>query len=65
MINASLVSCYVKTFRQLPRRILVAYKKKDFATTHSHYDKAIELDPTNATFHSNKAGMFVIDEDSR
>lgn len=33
-----------------------AYKKKDFATAHVHYDKAIELDPANATFHSNKAG---------
>ncbi|KAF8382575.1 sti-1 [Pristionchus pacificus] len=35
-----------------------AYKKKDFATAHVHYDKAIELDPANATFHSNKAAAF-------
>ncbi|GMT09223.1 hypothetical protein PFISCL1PPCAC_520, partial [Pristionchus fissidentatus] len=35
-----------------------AYKKKDFAEAHVHYDKAIELDPTNATFHSNKAAAF-------
>lgn len=35
-----------------------AYKKKDFGTAHVHYDKAIELDPTNATFYNNKAAAF-------
>jgi len=32
-----------------------AYKEKDFAKAHAHYDKAIELDPTNTTFYTNKA----------
>jgi len=34
-----------------------AYKKKDFAAAHGHYDKAIELDPTNPTFYNNKAAV--------
>lgn len=33
-----------------------AYKKRDFSTALVHYDKAIELDPTNVTFLTNKAG---------
>ena len=33
-----------------------AYKKKDFVTAHQHYDKAIELDPSDMTFLLNKAG---------
>ena len=33
-----------------------AYKKKDFEAAIEHYDKAIELDPTNITFYTNKAG---------
>lgn len=36
----------------------IAYKKKDFPTAHSHYDKAIELDPTNIVFKNNKAAVF-------
>jgi stress-induced-phosphoprotein 1 len=32
-----------------------AYKNKDFATAHQHYDAAIRLDPTNITYYSNKA----------
>jgi len=35
-----------------------AYKKKDFATAITHYDKAIELDPNNITFLSNKAAVY-------
>uniref|UniRef100_A0A1I7T6N9 TPR_REGION domain-containing protein n=1 Tax=Caenorhabditis tropicalis TaxID=1561998 RepID=A0A1I7T6N9_9PELO len=35
-----------------------AYKSKDFATALAHYDKAIELDPTNITFYNNKAAVY-------
>ncbi|MFH4978319.1 hypothetical protein AB6A40_005028 [Gnathostoma spinigerum] len=35
-----------------------AYKKKDFEAALAHYDKAIELDPTEITFYSNKAAVF-------
>lgn len=34
-----------------------AYKKKEFEVALQHYDKAMELDPTNITFLTNKAGM--------
>lgn len=34
-----------------------AYKAKDFATAHTHYDKAIELEPTNITFYTNKSAV--------
>ena len=37
-----------------------AYKKKDFATALTHYDKAIEIDPTDITFLNNKAGLYNI-----
>lgn len=33
-----------------------AYKKRDFETALAHYDKAYELDNTNITFLTNKAG---------
>ena len=33
-----------------------AYKKKEFPEALQHYDKAIELDPDNITFMTNKAG---------
>ncbi|CAH8576146.1 unnamed protein product [Schistosoma turkestanicum] len=35
-----------------------AYKKKDFETAIGHYDKAIELDPTCITYHTNKAAVY-------
>ena len=35
----------------------MAYKKKDFETALQHYAKAIELDPTNANFLTNRAGQ--------
>jgi len=34
-----------------------AYKKKNFAEAHSHYDKAIELDPKEMSFLTNKAAV--------
>lgn len=37
-----------------------AYKKKEFKTALEHYDKAIELDPHEMTFLSNKAGKFFL-----
>lgn len=33
-----------------------AYKKRDFETALEHYAKAIELDPTNVSFLTNRAG---------
>ncbi|CAL2047871.1 hypothetical protein CAEBREN_00406 [Caenorhabditis brenneri] len=36
-----------------------AYKQKNFESAHSHYDRAIELDPTNITFYNNKAAVFL------
>ncbi|XP_052107184.1 stress-induced-phosphoprotein 1-like isoform X2 [Mytilus californianus] len=35
-----------------------AYKKKDFATALEHYDKAIELDPTDITYRNNKSAVY-------
>ena len=34
-----------------------AYKSKDFATAHLHYDKAIQLDPNNMVFYTNKSAV--------
>lgn len=36
-----------------------AYKKKDFEVALTHYDKAIELEPTNITYYNNKAGEYI------
>lgn len=35
-----------------------AYKKREFDVALGHYDKAYELDNSNITFLTNKAGMF-------
>lgn len=35
-----------------------AYHAKDFPKAISHYDKAIQLDSTNLTFHTNKAAVY-------
>jgi len=35
-----------------------AYQKKDFTTAISHYEKAIQLDATELTFHSNMAAVY-------
>ncbi|KAK6035159.1 tetratricopeptide repeat protein [Cooperia oncophora] len=35
-----------------------AYKLKNFEEAHKHYDKAIELDPSNITFYTNKAAAY-------
>ena len=37
-----------------------AYKVKNFEQALAHYDKAIELDPTNMTYLTNKAGFYFI-----
>jgi len=37
-----------------------AYKKKDFETALSHYEKAYEIDDTNIAVLTNKAGKFFI-----
>lgn len=42
-----------------------AYKKKDFATALIHYNKAIEHDPTDITFHSNIAAVYFEQKDFR
>lgn len=34
------------------------YKKKEFENALSHYEKAIELEPTNITYYSNKAAVY-------
>lgn len=35
-----------------------AYKKKDFATALSHYNAAVQQDPTDITFHNNIAAVY-------
>jgi len=40
-----------------------AYKKREFAKAHSHYDKAIELDPTNIIYYTNKSAVYFEEEE--
>lgn len=40
-----------------------AYKKKDFATALQHYNKAIELVPTDITFYNNIAAVYFEQKD--
>jgi len=35
-----------------------AYKKRDFAEAHRHYDRAIELEPTSMALYSNKSATY-------
>lgn len=35
------------------------YKKRNFEAALSHYNKAIELEPTNMTFYNNVAGIII------
>uniref|UniRef100_A0A0N5AS36 Stress-induced-phosphoprotein 1 n=1 Tax=Syphacia muris TaxID=451379 RepID=A0A0N5AS36_9BILA len=46
-------------FRAIEEKELgnAAYKKKDFEEALKHYDKAIQYDPNNMTFYSNKAAV--------
>ena len=37
-----------------------AYKNKEFEAALEHYSKAIQLDPTNITFYTNKAGKVIL-----
>ena len=40
-----------------------AYKKKDFATALSHYEKASEYDPSELTYYTNKAAVYFEQKD--
>lgn len=40
-----------------------AYRKKDFAAAISHYDKAIQLDPSDMSFRTNKAAVYFEQKD--
>lgn len=35
-----------------------AYRKQDLSAAIKHYEKAIEFDPLNITYYTNKAGKF-------
>ena len=55
-VSYQFICCYFQALEEKEKGN-AAYKKKEFATALEHYDKAIEIDPTNVTFITNKAGV--------
>ena len=62
MLKCSTSVCYTPHTQSLEEKEKgnAAYKKHEFETALQHYDKALEMDPTNITFLTNKAGRCYI-----